>query len=176
LQSLGRSRFLRCADRHFHARNRHLKAGDAKLLARAPAADPRVKSSTTKLSTSELLDLFVGEARKDRRKGWTSWQTSSGPEWRIKHDWGCNLRELHNLRRNSTELFNADGELVGEIRWRQLEHWWRMKRPPAGYQPPRRAPADIVREMKDWINERRVARGEPPLPDVGASKLAKAAA
>jgi hypothetical protein len=119
-----------------------------------------------KLSTSELLDLFVDEARKDRRKGWTSWQTTSTPEWRIKAAWGSNLRELHNLRRNSTELVNPAGELVGEIRWRQLEHWWRMKRPPAGYEPPRRDPADIVREMKDRINERRVARGEAPLPIV----------
>jgi hypothetical protein len=33
-----------CAYRHFYARNRHLKAGDAKLLARPPAADPRVSS------------------------------------------------------------------------------------------------------------------------------------
>jgi hypothetical protein len=38
-----------------------------------------------------------------------------------------------------------------------------MKRPPAVNEPLRRDPADIVREMKDRINERRAARGEPPL-------------
>jgi hypothetical protein len=56
------------------------------LLARLPAADPRVKSSITKLSTIELFDLFGEEVRKDRLKGWTSWQTSVAPDggsWRL---------------------------------------------------------------------------------------------
>jgi hypothetical protein len=41
---------------------------------------------------------------------------------------------------------------------------WRMKRPPAGYVPPRRDPVEMDREMKDWINKRRAAHGEPLLP------------
>jgi hypothetical protein len=126
--------------------------------------DPRVKSSITKLSAIELFDLFgEEEARKDRLKGWSSWQTACSPESRIMSAWGCDLRQLHNLRRNSTQMFKGD-QLVGEIRWRVLEHLWCMKRPPAGYVPPRRDPVEIDREAKDWINRRRAARGEPPLP------------
>jgi hypothetical protein len=124
--------------------------------------DPRVKSSITKLSTIELFDLFGDEVRKDRLEGWTSWQTSGFPDGLIMAAWGCDLRQLHNLKRNSTQLFKGE-ELVGEIRWRQLEHWWRMKRPMAGYVPPRRDPVELDREAKDWINKRRAARGEPPL-------------
>ncbi|WP_353646667.1 hypothetical protein [Mesorhizobium sp. WSM2239] len=67
-------------------------------------------------------------------------------------------------QRNSTELFNVAGDLVGEIRWRVLEHWWRMKRPPAGYVAPSRDPVEIDREMEDWLNKRRAACGEPLLP------------
>jgi hypothetical protein len=77
--------------------------------------------------------------------------------------WGCDLRQLHDLKRNRTELFKGE-EQVGEIRWRVLEHLWCMKRPPAGYVPPRRDPVELDREAKDWINRRRAARGEPPLP------------
>jgi hypothetical protein len=116
-----------------------------------------------KLSTSELFDLFGDEARKDRCKGWTSWQTSGLPDGRIMAAWGCDLRQLHNLKRNSTQLFKGD-ELLGEIRRRVVEHLWCMKRPPAGYKPPRRDPVELDREAKDWINRRRAARGEPPLP------------
>jgi hypothetical protein len=125
--------------------------------------DPRVKSFVKKLSTIEMFGLVHHEAQTDRLKGWTSWQTSGLPDGRIMAAWGCDLRQLHNLKRNSTELFKGE-DLVGEIRWRQLEHWWRMKRPPAGYVPPRRDPVELDREAKDWINRRRAARGEPPLP------------
>jgi hypothetical protein len=132
--------------------------------------DPRVKSSITKLSASELFDLFGEEVRKDRRKGWTSWQTSGLPDGRIMAAWGCDLRQLHNLRRNNTQMFKGD-QLVGEIRWRVFEHWWCMKRPPDGYKPPRRDPVEMDREAKDWIIARRAARGEPPLPYMSQPSL-----
>jgi hypothetical protein len=58
--------------------------------------DPRVKSSIAKLSTLELFDLFGEEGRRDRLKGWTSWQTSGMPDGRIMASWGHDRRQLHN--------------------------------------------------------------------------------
>jgi hypothetical protein len=79
------------------------------------------------------------------------------PDGRIMAAWGHDLRQLHNGE--AQQHPTVQGRLT-----RQLEHWWRMKRPPAGYKPPKRDPVKLDRVAKDWVNALRAVRGEPPLP------------
>ncbi|MGE0281212.1 MAG: hypothetical protein AB7P20_11465 [Rhizobiaceae bacterium] len=97
------------------------------------------------------------------RKGWTN-SISSMPESDVMKAWGWPIRQLHHLKANTTDMFAPCGEHVATISWRVREHRLAMKKPPKGYVPPRRDPAEIDAICKAWINARRAERGEPPLP------------
>jgi hypothetical protein len=90
------------------------------------------------------------------RKGWTSWLTSSVPESKIARSWP-GARPLHHLKANRSEYF-VDGELVAEIRWRQLEHWYSIKRPPAGYEPPEIDYARVLKAGAEWLAKKKAER------------------
>lgn len=72
-------------------------------------------------------------------------------------------RDLHFPKDNATVYFDGS-ELVGIQLWGVHGNQWCMKEPPADWKP---KPSDIReqdRMFKDWINRRRGARNEPPLP------------
>jgi hypothetical protein len=94
-------------------------------------------------------------------KGWTPWKAGSG-EAEIDKVWWA-ARVLHFPKLNVSCWFDGS-DLVGIEHWGFRRPQWCMKNKPADWQPRPRDPVEKDRIFKDWINKRRAARGEPPLP------------
>ncbi|WP_106727247.1 hypothetical protein [Pseudaminobacter soli (ex Li et al. 2025)] len=83
-------------------------------------------------------------------------------ELKIESVW-WEARDLHFPLDNATVYFDGS-HLVGIQLWGAHGNHCCMRKPPADWKPRPKDPIEQDRICKEWINNRRATRGDPPLP------------